>query len=131
MVPENKVRRRKLMIDKLKHKYRLVFFNDNTFEEVWHLRLSLLNVLSVVGTVSVSLIVIVTLLIAFTPLREFIPGYPNEDMRRTIVLNAIRLDSLQKQLQMRDQYFANLNTLISGREPVKYDNPQDSAKTYK
>ena len=131
MVPENKVRRRKLIIDKLKHKYRLVFFNDNTFEEVWHLRLSLLNVLSVVGTVSVSLIIIVTLLIAFTPLREFIPGYPNEDMRRTIVLNAMRLDSLQKQLQFRDQYFANLNTLISGREPIKYDNPQDSAKTYK
>jgi murein DD-endopeptidase MepM/ murein hydrolase activator NlpD len=131
MVTENRVRRRKLLIDNLKHKYRLVFFNDNTFEEVWHLRLSLLNVLSVVGTVSLFLITIVTILIAFTPLREFIPGYPNENMRRTLVLNAIRLDSLEKQIRIRDQYFANLNTLISGREPIKYDTPQDSGKTYK
>lgn len=131
MITEKRVKRRKVLINKLKHKYRLVFFNDNTFEEVWHFRLSLLNVLSVVGTVSLFLITIVTVLIAFTPLREFIPGYPNEDMRRTIVLNSIRLDSLEKQIRIRDQYFANLNTLISGREPIKYDTQQDSAKTYK
>jgi murein DD-endopeptidase MepM/ murein hydrolase activator NlpD len=131
MVTEKKEKRRKALITKLKHKYRLVFFNDNTFEEVWHLRLSLLNVLSMVGTISLLLIILVTVLIAFTPLRELIPGYPNEDMRRTNVLNAIRLDSLEKQLHIRDQYFNNLNALISGGEPVKYEIPRDSTKSYK
>jgi murein DD-endopeptidase MepM/ murein hydrolase activator NlpD len=131
MVSEKRVKRRKILLNKLKHKYRLVFFNDNTFEEVWHFRLSLLNVLSVTGTVSLFLITIVTVLIAFTPLREFIPGYPNEDMRRTIVINSMRLDSLEKQIRMRDQYFANLNNLISGKEQIKYETPQDSSKTYK
>ena len=131
MVSEKRVKRRKILLNKLKHKYRLVFFNDNTFEEVWHFRLSLLNVLSVTGTVSLFLITIVTVLIAFTPLREFIPGYPNEDMRRTIVINSMRLDSLEKQIRMRDQYFANLNNLISGKEQIKYETPQDTSKTYK
>jgi murein DD-endopeptidase MepM/ murein hydrolase activator NlpD len=131
MVTEKKVKRSKLLMNKLKHKYRLVFFNDNTFEEVWHLRLSLLNVLSVVGTISLLLITLVIVMIAFTPLREFIPGYPDEDMRRNIVLNAIRLDSLEKQIRIRDQYFINLNALISGGEPIKYETAQDSGKNYK
>lgn len=117
-------------MNKLKHKYRLVFFNDNTFEEVWHLRLSLLNVLAVVGTISAFLITLVVFLMAFTPLREFIPGYPDQSMQTNIMHNALRLDSLENEIRIRDQYFANLNALISGEEPINYENPQDSAKIF-
>lgn len=131
MATPARIKRRKVIMNKLKHKYRLVFFNDNTFEEVWHLRLSLLNVLSAVGTISFFLIVLVIVLMAFTPLREFIPGYPNETMRRKIVQSALRLDSLEKKIKLRDQYFANLNALISGEEPIKYDSIQKSVKNYK
>lgn len=126
-----RIKRRKVLMNNLKHKYRLVFFNDNTFEEVWHLRLSLFNVLSAVGTIALFLIVLVIVLMAFTPLRELIPGYPNEDMRRKIVQSALRLDSLEKKIQLRDQYFANLNALISGEEPIKYDSAQKLSKDYK
>jgi murein DD-endopeptidase MepM/ murein hydrolase activator NlpD len=122
MSSEKRVKRRKILMNKLKHKYRLVFFNDNTFEEVWHLRLSLFNVLAVVGAISLFLILLVIFLMAFTPLREFIPGYPNESMRHSIVTNALRLDSLEERLKKQDRYFANLNALISGGEPVKFDN---------
>jgi murein DD-endopeptidase MepM/ murein hydrolase activator NlpD len=133
MSSEKPVKRRKILMNKLKHKYRLVFFNDNTFEEVWHLRLSLFNVLAVTGAISLFLILLVIFLMAFTPLREFIPGYPNESMRHTIVLNALRLDSLQDRIKKQDQYFANLNALISGGEPIKYDNtsPDTSLKRAK
>jgi murein DD-endopeptidase MepM/ murein hydrolase activator NlpD len=108
-------------MDKLKHKYRLVFFNDNTFEEVWHLRLSLLNVLSVIGTVSIFMTTMVIVLIAFTPLREFIPGYPSKDMRREIVLNALKLDSLANSIRVQNQYIDNLNALVSGKSPSVSD----------
>ena len=131
MSTPTRIKRRKVIMNKLKHKYRLVFFNDNTFEEVWHLRLSLLNVLSAVGTISLFLVLLVIVLMAFTPLRELIPGYPNEVMRRKIVQSALRLDSLEKKLQLRDQYFANLNALISGDEPIKYDSAQKADKNYK
>lgn len=131
MAAPARIKRRKVIMNKLKHKYRLVFFNDNTFEEVWHLRLSLLNVLSAVGTISLFLVVLVIVLMAFTPLREFIPGYPNETMRRKIVQSALRLDSLEKKIKLRDQYFANLNALISGEEPIKYDSAQKAEKNYK
>ncbi|HEX3010213.1 MAG TPA: M23 family metallopeptidase [Bacteroidales bacterium] len=116
-----RVKKRKIIMDKLKHKYRLVFFNDNTFEEVWHLRLSLLNVLSVIGTVSIFMTTMVIVLIAFTPLREFIPGYPSKDMRREIVLNALKLDSLANSIRVQNQYIDNLNALVSGKSPSVSD----------
>ena len=131
MENEKKSPRRKILINKLKHKYRLVFFNDNTFEEVWHLRLSLFNVLSITGTISLALIVLVIILMAFSPLRELIPGYPDESMRRTIEINAIRLDSLQNEVRIRDQYFNNLNALISGKDPIKLSNNPDTSKRVK
>jgi murein DD-endopeptidase MepM/ murein hydrolase activator NlpD len=120
MATEKEGKRRSILFNNLKHKYRLVFFNDNTFEEVWHLRLSLFNVLSVVGTISLLLIAIVIALMAFTPLRELIPGYPDESVRHTITANALKLDSLEEKLRIQDQYFANLNALILGEEPVKF-----------
>lgn len=127
-----KVKRRKILMNKLKHKYRLVFFNDNTFEEVWHLRLSALNVLAVVGITSFVMVTLVIGLMAFTPLRELIPGYPDEQMKRAIYFNKFRLDSLEYQLKIRDQYFANFNALISGAEPIKYDSlKQEKSRSYK
>lgn len=116
-----KVKKRKILINKLKHKYRLVFFNDNTFEEVWHLRLSLFNVLSLIGTVSIFMTTLVIVLIAFTPLREFIPGYPSKDMRREIILNALKLDSLANSIRIKDQYIENMNAIILGKGPAFSD----------
>ncbi len=116
-----KVKKRKMLMNKLKHKYRLVFFNDNTFEEVWHLRLSLFNVLSLIGTVSIFMTTLVIGLIAFTPLREFIPGYPSKDMRREIILNALKLDSLANTIRIKDQYIENMNAIILGKGPAFSD----------
>lgn len=122
-----RIKQRKILFDKLKHKYRLVFFNDKTFEEVWHLRLSLLNVLSVIGTVSIFMTTLVIVLIAFTPLREFIPGYPSKDMRREIVLNALKLDSLSNSIQLQNKFIDNLKALISGKEIDLSDSSKSTA----
>jgi murein DD-endopeptidase MepM/ murein hydrolase activator NlpD len=64
---------------------------------------------------------LVIIFIAFTPLREFIPGYPSKDLRREIVLNALKLDSLTNSIRIQNQYIDNLNALISGESPVLAD----------
>jgi murein DD-endopeptidase MepM/ murein hydrolase activator NlpD len=69
-------------------------------------------------------------LIAFTNIREFIPGYPDITMRRNILMSAIRLDSLERELALRDKYFANLNAIISGKPPVEIIPPHDTTKNY-
>ena len=52
-------------------------------------------------------------------------------MRRNILLSAIRLDSLDQELKLRDKYFDNLNSIISGNQPVTQSNRQDTTKDYK
>ena len=126
MVKEKK----KYIITKLKHKYRLIIYNDDTFEEVWFLRLSRLNLFSVIGSALIILITAITVLIAFTPIREFIPGYPDGNMRRNIINNVYKLDSLEHALEIRDRYFESLNTIIRGGTPINYQNTQDTSISY-
>ena len=103
--------------EKLRDKYRLIIYNDNTFEEVWYMRLSRGNLIAVTSLIFVAIIVGLFALIAYTGIRELIPGYPDGYMRRAIITNAIMLDSLENEIRIRDQYFRNLNALIAGEEP--------------
>jgi len=125
MAEEQKKKRK--LINKLTHKYRLVMLNDSTFEEVGYLRLSRLNTISVGGTLIILSIALVYITIAYTPIRELIPGYPNAEMRNNIVQNAIMLDSLKEELRYRDQFFLNLNQIISGQAPQDYLNAEDDS----
>ena len=116
-MPENTEKKRKTFFRRLKHAYRLVFFNDNTFEEVWHVRFTLRNVLSITGTIFIILVGGSMALVMFTPLRVLVPGYPTDAMRRQIEINAIHLDSLEYEINLRDKYIHAVNAIIAGREP--------------
>jgi murein DD-endopeptidase MepM/ murein hydrolase activator NlpD len=127
---EEKKKKRKFL-NKLTNKYRLVMLNDSTFEEVGYLRLSRLNTISVGGTLIILSIALVYSTIAYTPIRELIPGYPDAEMRNNIVQNSILLDSLKEELRLRDQFFLNLNQIISGQSPRDYLNTKaDSISDY-
>jgi murein DD-endopeptidase MepM/ murein hydrolase activator NlpD len=106
---------------KLNDKYRLIIYNDDSFEEVGYIRLKGFNLLWILGVLSCVMITLVFMLIAYTSVRELIPGYPDPKLRRQIVMNAIKLDSLEHEIEIRDKYFTNLSNLVSGREPVDVD----------
>jgi murein DD-endopeptidase MepM/ murein hydrolase activator NlpD len=112
-------------------KYRFSVINDHTFEEVWRIRLTRYNAFLLITLLVVFIIGVTTSLISFTNLREFIPGYPDVAMRRNILISAIRLDSLDRELALRDKYFANLNAIISGNHPAELYAKQDTTKNYK
>lgn len=113
-------------ISKWKYRYRFTILNDHTLKEVWQVRFSKLGIFILVGFLILFLITATTVLIAFTNLREFIPGYPDGNMRRNIIMNAYLLDSLENELRIRDQYFENLSSIISGEEPHNYTIEQDT-----
>jgi murein DD-endopeptidase MepM/ murein hydrolase activator NlpD len=116
---EDQKQKRKF-IRKLRDKYRLVILNDSTFEEVLAFRLSRLNVIAYFGLIVILLTGMVTVLITFTPLREYIPGYPDGNMRRNILRNATMVDSLESELRIRDQYVNNIKNIILGNHPTNY-----------
>ncbi len=111
---------KKKFIHKLTDKYRIVLLNDSTFKEVGFMRLTRLNVFTVGGVIMLLFIAIIWSLIAYTPVRELIPGYPDAEMRNNIIQNQIRLDSLEMEIKYRDQYFDNLKTIISGEKPAEF-----------
>jgi len=113
--------KKKSLYRKLRSKYRLVIQRDTTYEEVWFMRLSRLNVLTVISSSILLVTIIVVALIVYTPIKELIPGYPSGEMTRDIRLNALKLDSLEYQLFLKDQFISNLTTIIRGEEPVDYD----------
>ncbi len=115
---------------KWRDKFRFAIFNDTTYEEVWRIKLSKSNALLAAALFLLVIIGINTSLIAFTNLREFIPGYPDVTMRHDIIMNAILLDSLEKEINIRDKYFEDMNAVISGRQPVEHVALRDSARDY-
>lgn len=111
-------------------KYRFSVTNDTTFEEVWRIRLTQYNGFLLITFLVFFIIGATISLIAFTNLREFIPGYPDVTMRRNILVSAIRLDSLEKELALRDQYFKNLSAIIAGDKPLSALTLRDSSRNY-
>ena len=98
---------------KLKHRYKLTIFNELTYAEVMHVRLTPLQVLTALCTLVVVLITLTIILIAFTNLREFIPGYPSSEMRRQITLNALRVDSLTREMEKRENFYQSIRAVLT------------------
>jgi len=65
----------KLLTRRIRDQYRLVILNEETLEERLSFKLSRLNVFVAIGLLSIGLVFITTYIIAFTPLKEYIPGY--------------------------------------------------------
>lgn len=122
-----KKEKKKKLIDKLKNRYRLIIYNDSTYQTVWSMKLTRIKVLTIVGFGGLFLIVLTVLMIAYTPIREFIPGYPSSEVRQMIVHNAVLVDSLEDQLQIRDNYFDKIRTLIEGEVPQDPDFVADTS----
>jgi len=112
-------------------KYRFSVINDHTLEEVWRIILTRYNAFLLITFLFVFIVWGTSTLISFTNLREFIPGYPDVKMRRNILLSAIRLDSLDRELKLRDKYFNNINAIISGGQPVEVLSRPDTTRDYK
>ncbi|MDT0642166.1 M23 family metallopeptidase [Zunongwangia sp. F363] len=99
---------------KLLHKYRLVILNDDTFEERLSFRLNKLNVFVIVTLSAILLIAATTYIIAFTPLKEYIPGYSSAELKEKAVKLAYTSDSLQNVIKLNNQYLGSIKGVLTG-----------------
>lgn len=99
---------------KLLHKYRLVVLNEDTFEERFSIKLTRLNVFVLVSLSSIFLVAATTFIIAFTSLREFIPGYSSTKLKRQATELNYKTDSLQQVIALNEQYFASIKRVLTG-----------------
>ena len=122
-----KIRQR--LLERLRDKYRLVILNEETFEERFSLRLSRLNVFVVLGLLSIIIVFITSYIIAFTPLREYIPGYADVHIQRNIYELQLKADSIENAFASKDKYIENLRTILG--ESTVAEQPQTVRDTAK
>lgn len=129
--------------NKFTNKFRFAIFNDTTHEVLFSFRSNGAVFIATILLTMVLLVVSVTALISLTSLREFIPGYPSAESRRDIIENAIRLDSLQREITLWRLQLTNIQRVVTGKEPISIDsvlsmaqyndtysaNPQELAKS--
>ena len=116
---------------KLRTKYRLVIMNGDTLEERLTFRLSRLNVFVALGTLTIILIFLTSMLIAFTPLREYIPGYTDVGLKRKFYELQIKTDSIEKDLEKKQLFMENLRNVISGNVMSQHSTvTRDTIKKY-
>lgn len=108
----------KSIAKKLLHKYRLVILNEDTFEERLSFKLTRLNVFILSGITAILLIGLTTLFIAFTPLREYIPGYSSTSLKKNAALLLAKTDSLENAIRVNEQYYNSIRGVLTGDIPV-------------
>jgi murein DD-endopeptidase MepM/ murein hydrolase activator NlpD len=113
---EEEKKKRKIL-KKLKNKYRLVILNDASFEEKFSYRLSPLNIFTLFLSITLLIVIIVTVIIVFTPLRESIPGYTDVTLRKDLTYMVLKADSLERELKQNQKYLDNINTILRGEDP--------------
>lgn len=113
-MPLTKAKRKKIA-NILKSKFRFVVMNDQTLEEKFSLRLTPMNIIVVGGSSALLLIILTLYLIAFTPLREYVPGYADVNMRRNLIKMTLKTDSLMQKVNADEKYLKNILNIINGK----------------
>jgi len=106
--------KRKRIKKRLFTKNRLVILNEDTFEEIFSLKLTLMNVFVVATLGAVLIIFITSYIIAFTPLREYIPGYASNKLKKDATELALKSDSLSNALRKNEAYITSIRKVLIG-----------------
>ena len=102
-------------------KFRLTVVDDQTHKQLWCIRFTRMSFLVTAVTVFICVTAILFSVIAYTPVRTFIPGYPDAHAKRAAIQSAIMADSLQNMMKIWEIYASNLHRVISGEEPARID----------
>ncbi|MDO5105776.1 M23 family metallopeptidase [Capnocytophaga sp.] len=99
---------------KLLSKYRLVFMDEDTFEEKASMRLSRLNIFVFGSIFSLLIIILTTLFIIYTPLRQYILGFSEVESKRETINLAFKVDSLENEMKKNELYLSSIKKVLTG-----------------
>lgn len=116
---------------KIRFKYKLSILNENTLGEIFSLRVSKLSASLIICIFSLLLIVLTSVIIISTPIRNYLPGYLDVEVRNDIMSLALKADSLQNALEAQNLYTHNVALILKGEMPVDSIRRMDSLQQFK
>lgn len=102
-------------------KFRIALIDHYTHQQLASVKISKTGLIIAIVTTIVAFTALIYSVIAFTPVREFIPGYPDAHSKRAALHNAMRIDSLESVIYRWELYSENLRRVVEGQEPLKID----------
>lgn len=100
--------------NKMRFRYRMSILNENTLSETFHVRLSRLSVFLIVCTFGIVSFVLLSLIIFFTPIKHYLPGYSDASIRTDLVEQVLLVDSLQERLALQEMQLAVIKGIVAG-----------------
>lgn len=101
--------------------YRITITENDSHRHIWSTRFTKTSLFVTIVSIIVMVCAITYCLIAYTPVRTFIPGYPDARTKRVAIQNAIKVDSLERVIYRWELYSENLKRAVEGKEPIKID----------
>lgn len=105
--------KKKSLWQRLRETYRISVLNEDTLAEKWYLHLSGWGAIVITGLLFVITLVLFSLVILYTPIRNYLPGY-SENIRQQLVEESTRIDSLGTSLEMQRQYLGIIKQVMAG-----------------
>lgn len=118
MAQKQKKKNIKAFWHRIRFKYKLSFINEGTLEEVWSFRLSQLSAFVTLAVFAFFLVSVTAFIIIKTPIRNYLPGYLDVEIRKEIMQNALRADSLERMMAIQSLYLDNVAGILSGTVPL-------------
>jgi murein DD-endopeptidase MepM/ murein hydrolase activator NlpD len=115
--------------EKKTRNFRLTLSDDKSHKHLWTAHFTKVGFIVTIISAIVMFSAAVYCVIAYTPVRTFIPGYPDAHSKRAAIQNAIRIDSLENVIYRWELYSENLKRVVEGREPLKIDSLINAAHT--
>lgn len=121
-----KKNKKEKIINNIRKPYKLILYRSDTYEETWNSTITKLNALGYSLFFMALYTVLIISLIIFTPLNRLLPAYHDSQLQQKVLDNALRADSLEYEIRIRDQYMSNIRNILEGKEPVNYQAKNDS-----
>lgn len=131
-MPESGAKRKSTWVQRIRRKYRIQIISEDQFEEKASLRLSSLQVFIIFTSIIIAMVALTIYLVAFTSLREYIPGYADTDAKRRLYELTLITDSLERQAEANELFLQNLQNIVTGKVSVdSLSGPRDTTGQYK
>ena len=115
---EGKTSKKSTFRQQITNKFRLVVLNEDTFEERFSFKLTIANIFVLSGVFSILLVALTTVFIAYTPIKEYIPGYASTQMKKEAFRLVYAADSLKNRLHLLENYTKSLLPILAGESPI-------------
>ena len=102
--------------ERMHHKHRIVVMDTDTFKETFSAELTGVNIFTYVGITVIVMLILASLLIAFTPLRGLVPGFIKPELREETIRNARTIDSLELVIDQHEQHIRIIQDVINGKK---------------